>query len=117
MGQIEGKNCFLIDGYPRNLDNVKGWEENVRDKAKVCGVLFYSVTEEQLEKRLLGRNEGRVDDNIETIRKRFKTFNDETVPIVDKYAKDGIVWRIDGMPPPEEVWRMTEEKVKAVEAM
>merc|ERR1719201_1416952 len=23
-GQKEGKSCFLIDGYPRNLDNVTG---------------------------------------------------------------------------------------------
>jgi len=115
--QIQGKNYFLIDGYPRNLDNVTGWEENVKHKAKVCGVLFYSVTEEQLEKRLLGRNEGRVDDNIETIRKRFKTFEDETMPIVQKYEKDGMVYRIDGMPPVDEVWKVTEERIQDVEAM
>merc|ERR1711907_740685 len=34
---LEGKDCFLIDGYPRNLDNVTGWEANVKHKAKVCG--------------------------------------------------------------------------------
>jgi hypothetical protein len=37
-------------------------------------VLFFSCPEEVMEKRLLGRNEGRTDDNIETIRKRFKVF-------------------------------------------
>lgn len=35
-------------------------------------VLFFSCPEDVMEKRLLGRNEGRTDDNIETIRKRFK---------------------------------------------
>lgn len=35
-------------------------------------MLFFSCPEEVMEKRLLGRNEGRTDDNIETIRKRFK---------------------------------------------
>lgn len=35
-------------------------------------VLFFNCPEEVMEKRLLGRNEGRTDDNIDTIRKRFK---------------------------------------------
>ena len=34
-------------------------------------VLFFNCPEEVMEKRLLGRKEGRTDDNIETIRKRF----------------------------------------------
>ena len=39
-----------------------------------------------MEKRLLGRNEGRTDDNIETIRKRFTTFVQSTQPVVAFYA-------------------------------
>lgn len=35
-------------------------------------VLFFDCPEAVMEKRLLGRQEGRTDDNIETIRKRFK---------------------------------------------
>lgn len=33
-----------------------------------------------MERRLLGRNEGRTDDNIETIRKRFKVIFTQTAP-------------------------------------
>jgi UMP-CMP kinase len=35
-------------------------------------VLFFDCPEEVMERRLLARNEGRTDDNIETIRKRFR---------------------------------------------
>ena len=35
-------------------------------------VLFFDCPEAVMERRLLGRNEGRSDDNIDTIRKRFK---------------------------------------------
>ena len=35
-------------------------------------ILFFDCPEAVMEKRLLGRQEGRTDDNIETIRKRFK---------------------------------------------
>jgi len=57
MASATGKQFFLIDGYPRNLDNVTGWEENVGDAANVCGVLYYEAKEDELEKRLLSRGE------------------------------------------------------------
>ena len=47
-------------------------------------VLFFDCPEAVMEKRLMGRNEGRTDDNAETIRKRFKvcTFPVEDFPSV-----------------------------------
>lgn len=35
-------------------------------------VLFFDCSEQVMEKRLLGRQEGRTDDNIDSIKKRFK---------------------------------------------
>lgn len=35
-------------------------------------ILFFDCPEEVMTQRLLGRNQGRSDDNIETIKKRFK---------------------------------------------
>ncbi len=35
-------------------------------------ILFFHCPEAVMEKRLMGRNEGRTDDNAESIRKRFK---------------------------------------------
>lgn len=35
-------------------------------------ILFFNCPEEVMERRLLGRGQGRTDDNIETIRKRFQ---------------------------------------------
>jgi len=117
--QKNGKQCFLIDGFPRNMDNVQGWEENVGDAVQVCGVLFYEAKEDELEKRLLGRGEtsGRVDDNIESIRKRFATYMEVTMPIVDAYKAKDQVFTINGMPTPDEVWVETEKIIKQVEAM
>ena len=37
---------FLIDGFPRNEDNVRGWTEVIGDSAEVKGVLFFDVDEE-----------------------------------------------------------------------
>lgn len=113
----QGKTCFLIDGFPRGLENLETWHAYAADAAKVCGVLFYDAQEDELEKRLLGRGEtsGRVDDNLETIRKRFKTYMDETVPIIEKFKTEGKVLTVDAMPPADEVWKVTEAKIREVE--
>ena len=82
-----GTKEFLIDGFPRNEDNQTGWEEVMKDEVDVKRVLFFEVSEDTLRERLLKRGEtsGRVDDNLESIIKRFKTFVEQTMPIVEMY--------------------------------
>lgn len=38
--------------------------------------------------------QGRIDDNIETIRKRFRVFVDQSIPVVAHYAKQGKVLKV-----------------------
>jgi len=80
-------NRYLIDGFPRNWDNIRGWESTMEDNCDVEGVLFLDCPEEILESRILGRGltSGRSDDNIDTIRKRFSTYKESTIPIVEYY--------------------------------
>src|SRR5271163_1996860 len=40
-----GKENFLIDGFPRNKDNVDGWQKTMDGKAKVQCVLFFDCDE------------------------------------------------------------------------
>ncbi len=37
---------FLIDGFPRNEDNLTGWEKQMGDVADVKFVLFFECPEE-----------------------------------------------------------------------
>ena len=37
---------FLIDGFPRNEDNLAGWEKQMEDKAEIKFVLFFNCPEE-----------------------------------------------------------------------
>ena len=47
--------------------------------------------------RILGRHEGRADDNLETVRERLRVYHDETEPLVPQYdAGRGLLRRIDG---------------------
>ena len=80
-----GKSTFLIDGFPRNKENRDAWE---RTAGYDCDfVLFFDCPEDVMERRLLGRGEtsGRTDDNIESIKKRFKTFVESSMPVVNYY--------------------------------
>lgn len=118
----EGKRNFLVDGYPRNMDNVIGWRDVIADSALVRGVLFLNCREEVMETRLLERaaTSGRVDDHPDVIRKRFAAFVRESVPILDLYRQgsilDGKVFDIDGNPPIEDVWLHVEAAIKEIEA-
>ena len=64
---------FLVDGFPRALDQAEEFEKEVLP-CKL--VLFFDCPQDVMEERLLKRGEtsGRADDNIETIKKRFDTF-------------------------------------------
>ncbi|PRP86270.1 UMP-CMP kinase family protein [Planoprotostelium fungivorum] len=100
------KNKFLIDGFPRNEENNQSWEREMGGKINFGFVLYFSVSEEELEKRLLNRGQtsGRSDDNIASIKKRFNTYKESTIPVIEYYAKQGKAVKINGEKPVEEVW-------------
>lgn len=93
---IEGSTAsgILIDGFPRQLDQAGAFEKDVSDFEFV---LFFDCSEEEMERRLLerGKTSGRTDDNMESIRKRFKTFVDTSMPVISYYEAKGKVHRID----------------------
>jgi UMP-CMP kinase len=105
------KGKFLIDGFPRKMDQALKFEETVCPSKFV---LFYDCPEEEMQKRLLKRGEtsGRSDDNAESIKKRFKTFVETSMPVVDYFEKEGRVVKIDATKTPDEVYKDTREKLE-----
>ncbi|XP_041379477.1 UMP-CMP kinase-like [Gigantopelta aegis] len=101
-----GKDKFLIDGFPRNKDNLEGWEREMGDKSIVKFVLFFDCPEETCMERALkrGASSGRTDDNIESFRKRYQTYLTNTVGIIDYYKAKGLVRTISSIPGPEQVF-------------
>ncbi|CAL5398204.1 unnamed protein product [Camellia sinensis] len=106
--QANNNDKFLIDGFPRNEENRAAFESVTGIEPEF--VLFLDCSEEVMERRLLGRNQGRADDNIDTIRKRFKVYMESTLPVIEYYNSKGKVRKIDAEKPVEEVF----EAVKSV---
>ena len=80
-----------------------------------CNILIYfDVPDDVMTKRLVKRGEtsGRIDDNEETIRKRLKTFHEETTPILGYYGKQGKLVTIDAHRKPDEVFLDVSNELK-----
>ncbi|KAI6180057.1 Adenylate kinase isoenzyme 1 [Aphelenchoides besseyi] len=88
-------NGFLIDGYPREVKQGDQFELEIQSSKLV---IFFDVSEETLVSRCMkrGLTSGRVDDNVETIKKRLQTFQQATKPVIEHYEKKNKLVRIKG---------------------
>lgn len=82
-----GKINFLLDGFPRSLDNLEAWYEIFGREAELPRMLYLECPYDVLEKRIMGRAKysGRSDDNLESMKLRFDTFKAETLPTVELF--------------------------------
>ena len=94
LTRTTGKRNFLIDGFPRSLNNLEGWYDAFGRTATLPTMLYFECPFDVLEKRILGRAKfsGRSDDNVESMKLRFDTFKAETLPTVELFkTKDKCV--------------------------
>lgn len=103
---------FLVDGFPRKLDQAVFFEDTVCPSELT---LFLDCPEEVMEKRLLKRGEtsGRDDDNEESIRKRFRTFVETSMPVVDAFAAQDKVVSVSATGGVDEVYARIQEGFQA----
>ena len=88
--QVGGR--FLIDGFPRTLEQAAAFEEHV---SLPSSVLFLECPEDVLRARLLLRDDGRTDDNSEAVEKRLAVFREMTLPVIEHYTAKERLIRID----------------------
>ena len=130
ISQSDCDNGFLLDGFPRNLDQAKALDEA---KVEINLILFLKISEEEIIKRMSGRRvhlpsgrsyhiahnppkvQGkddltgetliqREDDHPDVIKKRLEVYYDETEPLLSFYRqKDISFYEIDASKTLEEV--------------
>ena len=91
---------IVMDGFPINEENFEAWNMNVGEK--LHAIFYFEITEDEMKKRLLKRNE-RDDDNEISIRERIRTFNYETKPLIEYFRNKGKITIFDGMKTKEEL--------------
>jgi adenylate kinase len=129
-----GESSFLLDGYPRNINqaqSLRDFLENI-DKPLDFSILI-DVPSEILIKRLSGRRTcsltgktlnvyfssqsdldeclssggelvQREDDNEESIIKRIEVYEQQTEPMIDFYRSAGLLLTIDGQGSVDDVY-------------
>ena len=130
ISQSDCDNGFLLDGFPRNLDQAKALDEA---NVEINLILFLKISEEEIIKRMSGRRvhlasgrsyhiahnppkvDGkdnltgetliqREDDHPDVIKKRLQVYYDETEPLLSFYRqKDISFYEIDASKTLEEV--------------
>ena len=100
---LEGKDGFILDGFPRTNKQAKELDV-IFDKMnfREIIVLYLTANDDELVSRLMKR--GRVDDTEETIRKRLKIYINSTSPVLEYYKDKRKVIEIDGVGEIDEIY-------------
>lgn len=126
MATLENDSNFMLDGFPRTLEQAQALDEALeKEKKAIDKVLYVKVSNEELLRRLSGRwicrdcqtpfhlvssppktagkcdNCGgelyqRADDTRETAEKRLDVYFAQTAPLIDYYIGKGKLVEIDG---------------------
>jgi adenylate kinase len=92
-----GDRPILLDGFPRTVAQADALG------SALDAVVLIDVPDDVVAERLLGRDQGRADDNPETVRERLRVYHRETEPLVEHYERQGKLRRVDGARTPDEV--------------
>ncbi len=103
---------FLLDGYPRSLDQAKVLRTFLDELGlKLDVVLAIEVSEDEVVARMLKRaqEQHRSDDTEPIIRHRLEVYRDRTEPIATYYADHDLLETVDGSGTTDEVFARIEE--------
>jgi adenylate kinase len=83
----------IFDGFPRTIAQAEALKQMLSQRGHEMGIMIELIVEEDiLVARLLNRaiEQGRADDNEETIKKRFAVYHNQTAPLAEWFQKEGI---------------------------
>ena len=106
LEEADAREGFLLDGYPRTLDQVAFLEELLAGKGQSLDAVIQLVADQdEVVARLRNRalEQGRTDDTEDAIRHRQEVYLRETNPLIAVYESRGLLVEVDGLGAVDEV--------------
>lgn len=98
---------LILDGFPRTVPQADALEDLFKRRGQeLHHVIGLEVPEDELVQRMIlrGKQTGRADDNIDTIKNRLKVYHELTTPLRDYYMDRGKYRRINGSGSVEDIF-------------
>ncbi len=113
-------NGWIIDGFPRNLDQVKFLEEKLDKYDSGVDIVFYLKIREKIAiKRLLKRGrrnpDGSLHDTASKIRERLRRYKLEEEKVLLFYKKKGALQVINGELSIKEIHQNIMKKIRRIQ--
>lgn len=105
---------FIFDGFPRTVAQAESLDKMLSGKkTSITMMISLDVKWQELIDRLLkrGKEQGRSDDNLETIENRIKVYENQTKPVMNYYAGQGKAQYIDGMGTIDDIFKRIEKVI------
>lgn len=96
----------IFDGFPRTVEQAHALTQMLDEHHMDAYMLDLWAEEDTIIERLLnrGKTSGRADDNLETIKKRLRIYNETTRPISDYYLRRHRYFLLNSNINPECTW-------------
>ncbi len=98
---------FIFDGFPRTVAQAATLDQLLEElDMKIDVMLGLEVDRQELIDRLLkrGQQQGRSDDNLETIENRIRVYEEQTAPVMEYYRSRGKYRGVNGVGSIEEIF-------------
>jgi len=141
--QDDCKNGYILDGFPRTPAQAASLEKLASEQGNTIVAVLIDVPYDMLEKRMTGRRNcpvcgeiyniyfkppkddnvcdlhpqaqlvHRADDNVETVKARLATYEEQTRPLIEYYRKAGLLRTVNGAKEPEEIYQEILPRINA----
>jgi len=101
LSQPDADAGFLLDGYPRTAPQA-GTLEEILNGSQIDHVVTIDVPDEELVQRIVLRGRG-ADDREEVVWERLQVYAAQTEPLIAHYEELGLLRRVNGNVPIEQV--------------